>query len=58
MAEATFSRYDAADYLRTEEDIQIYLEAALEEGEASIVAVALGNVERSCNISPLACDSR
>lgn len=57
MAEVTFSRYDAADYLRTEEDIQAYLEAALEEGDASMVAVALGNIARSRNISQLARDS-
>lgn len=51
MAEVTFSRYDAADYLRTEKDVQAYLEAALEEEDASMVAVALDNIERSCNIS-------
>lgn len=57
MADATFSRYDAADYLRTEDDIQAYLEAAFEEGDASMIAVALGNIARSRNISQLARDT-
>lgn len=30
--EATFSRYDAADYVTTVEDVAAYLEAAIEEG--------------------------
>ena len=45
MAEVTFSRYNTQDYLRTDEDIQAYLEAAFEEGDDSMVAVALSNVD-------------
>jgi len=33
-----FSRYDAADYLETEEDIRLYLEACQEEGDPALVA--------------------
>lgn len=32
MTQETFSRYDSADYLKTEEDCAAYLEAATEEG--------------------------
>nr|WP_299241642.1 addiction module antidote protein [uncultured Halomonas sp.] len=56
MAEenVTFSRYDSADYLRDELDIQAYLEAALEDGDPAMIALALGNIARARNISQLA----
>ncbi|SHF21810.1 probable addiction module antidote protein [Modicisalibacter ilicicola DSM 19980] len=50
----TFSRYDTADYLRDERDIQAYLEAALEDGDPAMIALALGNIARARNISQLA----
>ncbi|HVZ32484.1 MAG TPA: addiction module antidote protein [Polyangiaceae bacterium] len=44
-----FSRYDAADHLRSEEEIVAYLEAVLEEGsdDPALVTHALGNVARA-----------
>lgn len=56
MAEenVTFSRYDTADYLRDELDVQAYLEAALEDGDPAMIALALGNIARARNISQLA----
>ncbi len=55
----TFSRYDTADYLKDEASIHAYLEAAMEEAadDPSIVAVALGNIARSRNMSQLARDT-
>lgn len=53
----TFRRYDTAEYLRDEQDIQAYLEAALEDGDPAMIAVALGNIARSRNISQLARDT-
>lgn len=52
----TFSRYDTADYLKTEADIAAYLEAAIEEGgnDPAFVARALGVVARARNLSQLA----
>lgn len=50
----TFSRYDTANYLQDEQDIQAYLEVALEDGDPAMIAVALGNIARSRNISQLA----
>jgi probable addiction module antidote protein len=32
VSQETFSRYDSADYLKTEEDCAAYLEAAADEG--------------------------
>jgi probable addiction module antidote protein len=55
----TFSRYDTADYLKTEEDIAAYLEAVMEEGagDPAFVAAALGDVARARNMAQLARDS-
>lgn len=54
-----FSRYDTADYLKSEEDIIAYLEAAMEEGgdDAAYIARALGVVARARNMSQLARDT-
>ena len=51
-----FSRYDAADYLKTEQDIAAYLDAIMEEGEPALIAAALGDVARARNLSQLARD--
>jgi probable addiction module antidote protein len=54
-----FSRYDSADYLKTEEDIEAFLEASLEEAgdDPSFIAHALGVVARARNMSQLARDT-
>ncbi|WP_269506859.1 helix-turn-helix domain-containing transcriptional regulator [Burkholderia sp. IMCC1007] len=38
MEKVTFSRYDTADYLTTEEDIAAYLEAVAEDGNPALIA--------------------
>lgn len=50
------SRWDSAEYLETEEDIQAYLEAVLEEGgdDPSYIIHALGVIARARNMSQLA----
>jgi probable addiction module antidote protein len=59
MSQQRFSRYDTADTLQTDEDIEAYLEAALAEGgdDPALVAHALGVVARAKNMSPLARDT-
>lgn len=59
MVRETFSRYDSADYLKTEEDIALYLEACMEEGgdDPAFIAHALGVVARARNMSQLARDT-
>lgn len=44
-----FSEYDSAEYLQTEEQVQIYLEESVEaaDGDASLIAQALGTVARA-----------
>lgn len=53
----TFSRWDAATHLKTEEDIAAYLEAALEDGDSSVIAMALGDIARARGMTQLAKDT-
>lgn len=46
--------WDAAEYLESEEDMAAYLEAALEEGDASLVAAALGDIARAKGMTLIA----
>jgi len=46
--------WDAAEYLNTEQEMAAYLEAALEEGESSLVAAALGDIARARGMTQLA----
>ena len=50
------SRWDSAEYLETDEDIQAYLEAVLEEGgdDPACIVHALGVIARAKNMSQLA----
>ncbi len=55
MAEQ-FTRWDAADYLKTDEDVQAYLEACIEEdaGDGRTIAAGLGAIARARNMAQLA----
>ena len=54
-----FSRYDTADYLKTEKDIAAYLEAVIEEAgdDAALITEAIGNVARAHGMIRLAKDT-
>jgi probable addiction module antidote protein len=41
------TRWEAAGYLGTDQDIAYYLEAAFEDGDPALVAAALGDVARA-----------
>ena len=53
------TRWDSAEYLKTDEDIQLYLEACLEEAgdDPAFIVHALGVVARAKNMSQLARDT-
>jgi probable addiction module antidote protein len=55
-ARETFSRYDTADYLKSEDAVLAYLEAAMDEAgdDPAFIAVALGNVARAHGMMQLA----
>ena len=58
MAEK-FTRWDAAEYLETEEDMALYLDAMIEEsqGDPRMIAVALGDIARAKGMTQLARDT-
>lgn len=47
MIDAKFSRFDTADYLKTEYDIAAYLEAVIEDGDSALMAEAQQTVARA-----------
>jgi len=51
-----FSKWDAAEYLNTEEDMQLYLEACVEEdeGDGALIRAALGDIAKAKNMRELA----
>lgn len=46
--------WDAAEYLRSEEEMAAYLEAALDEGDPALFAAALGDVARAKGMTQIA----
>ncbi len=49
--------WDAAQYLKTEEDLAAYLEAALEEDDPALLAAALGDIARAKGMTEVAQDT-
>lgn len=54
MAKTKFTTWDPAEHLETEEDMAIYLEAALEDGEPTLIAAVLGDIARARGMSKVA----
>ncbi|MCJ2084415.1 putative addiction module antidote protein [Methylobacterium sp. E-005] len=46
--------YDTAEHLRTPEDIALYIEAVLEDGDPALVADAIGVVARARGMAQIA----
>ena len=54
MTKTETTPWDPADHLRTDEDRAAYLEAALEEGDSTLVAAALGDIARAKGMTQVA----
>ena len=54
MARTRTRKWDAAEHLKTEGDMAAYLGAALEEGDATLVAAALGDIARARGMGDVA----
>lgn len=54
MAKTPTRPWDAAEHLETAEDMVLYLEAALESSDASLVAAALGDIARAKGMTEIA----
>lgn len=48
------TRWDAADYLKTKDDVVAYLDAALEDGDPELLKAALGDIARSKGMTEIA----
>lgn len=56
-AMTTFKEFDASEYLTNPEEIEAYLNAVLEDGNAQEVALALGTVARCEGMTRVARDA-
>lgn len=54
MTEIATTPWDPAEHFDTGEDMAAYLEAALEEGDAALVAAALGDIARAKGMTHVA----
>jgi probable addiction module antidote protein len=54
MAKTKTRTWDAAEYLKSAEDMAAYLEAALEEQDPALFAAALGDVAQAKGMSQIA----
>lgn len=53
----TLRAWDSAEHLQTEEDMQLYLEACLEENDPALIAHALGVIAKARGMTQLARDT-
>jgi len=54
MSKTTARPFDSADYIDSPEAVAAYLEAALEDGDAQIIASTLGDIARSKGMAIIA----
>ncbi|MPZ51113.1 MAG: putative addiction module antidote protein [Dehalococcoidia bacterium] len=54
MAKTQIRAWDVVEHLETDEDMAAYLEAALEDGDPKLVAVALGDIARARGMTQIA----
>ena len=54
MGKTVTTPWDPAEHLSSEEDMAAYLEAALEEGDANLIAAALGDIARAKGMTQVA----
>jgi probable addiction module antidote protein len=54
MSKLKTTRWDSADYLKTDKDIAEYLDAVLEDGDPALISHALGVISRSKGMAMIA----
>lgn len=57
MPKAKTQLWDAANHLESKEDIAAYLEAALEDGDPTLITAALGDITRSKGMAQISRDT-
>ncbi|CAM2147662.1 protein of unknown function [Pararobbsia alpina] len=54
MRKVNVSRFDVSDYLRDDESIAAYLNAALEEGDADLLMAAISDIAKAVGVAHVA----
>lgn len=54
MALLKFREFDPAEYIKTEEDVILHLEAAFEDGDPAVISDMIGAVARSQGMAEVA----
>jgi probable addiction module antidote protein len=54
MARPRTRTWDAAEHLRSRDEMAAYLEVALDDGDAALVAAALGDIARASGMTAIA----
>jgi probable addiction module antidote protein len=57
MPKTVTTPWDPAEHLETDEDMAAYLEAALDEGDPTLIAAALGDIARAKGMTQVARDA-
>ena len=57
MSDVKLKKWDVTEHLRTQEDMQLYLDACMEEGDPALIAAALGDIARAYGMTRLARDT-
>ena len=57
MSIGKLRKWDIVEHLKTEEDMVLYFEACLEEGDPSLITAALGDIARAKGMSQVARDA-
>lgn len=57
MTNIALAQWDVVEHLKTEDDMQAYLDACFEEGDSALIAAALGDIARARGMSRLARDA-
>lgn len=57
MAKTKTRPWDAAEHLENTQDMVLYLEAAFQEGDAALIAAALGDIARAKGMTEVARDA-
>jgi probable addiction module antidote protein len=51
MKKVKLKKWDVVEHLQTDEDILLYLEACLEDGDPALITAALGDIARARGMS-------
>ncbi|MCL6568514.1 MAG: putative addiction module antidote protein [Meiothermus silvanus] len=54
MKKVKLKKWDVVEHLKTEEDMVLYLEACLEDGDPALITAALGDIARARGMSQVA----